>query len=96
MVNTKDGSMSWANAWRCSTSTTRSAARRCAARTSPPFCFTLSSLTSVGFGNVCANTDAKKIFSNCTMLIGGSASFEGHILCGLQSVGPSESPPAVA
>uniref|UniRef100_A0A8B9E486 Potassium voltage-gated channel subfamily H member 4 n=1 Tax=Anser cygnoides TaxID=8845 RepID=A0A8B9E486_ANSCY len=33
--------------------------------------FTLSSLTSVGFGNVCANTDAEKIFSICTMLIGG-------------------------
>lgn len=33
--------------------------------------FTLSSLTSVGFGNVCANTDAEKIFSVCTMLIGG-------------------------
>ncbi|XP_069490571.1 voltage-gated delayed rectifier potassium channel KCNH4 [Ambystoma mexicanum] len=32
--------------------------------------FTLSSLTSVGFGNVCANTDAEKIFSICTMLIG--------------------------
>ncbi|XP_029784989.1 potassium voltage-gated channel subfamily H member 4 isoform X2 [Suricata suricatta] len=27
-------------------------------------------LTSVGFGNVCANTDAEKIFSICTMLIG--------------------------
>lgn len=35
--------------------------------------FTLSSLTSVGFGNVCANTDAEKIFSICTMLIGGEA-----------------------
>lgn len=34
--------------------------------------FTLSSLTSVGFGNVCANTDAEKIFSVCTMLIGGT------------------------
>ncbi|KAL0597742.1 Potassium voltage-gated channel subfamily H member 4, partial [Plecturocebus cupreus] len=34
--------------------------------------FTLSSLTSVGFGNVCANTDAEKIFSICTMLIGGA------------------------
>ncbi|KAK5600377.1 hypothetical protein CRENBAI_025261 [Crenichthys baileyi] len=34
--------------------------------------FTLSSLTSVGFGNVCANTDAEKIFSICTMLIGAS------------------------
>lgn len=33
--------------------------------------FTLSSLTSVGFGNVSANTDAEKIFSICTMLIGG-------------------------
>ncbi|NWY70513.1 KCNH4 protein, partial [Erithacus rubecula] len=32
--------------------------------------FTLSSLTSVGFGNICANTDAEKIFSICTMLIG--------------------------
>ncbi|XP_023612686.1 potassium voltage-gated channel subfamily H member 4 isoform X5 [Myotis lucifugus] len=32
--------------------------------------FTLSSLTSVGFGNVCANTDVEKIFSICTMLIG--------------------------
>lgn len=33
--------------------------------------FTLSSLTSVGFGNVCANIDAEKIFSICIMLIGG-------------------------
>lgn len=33
--------------------------------------FTLSSLTSVGFGNVCANTDAEKIFSICIMLMGG-------------------------
>ncbi|KAF7686226.1 hypothetical protein HF521_015588 [Silurus meridionalis] len=32
--------------------------------------FTLSSLTSVGFGNVSANTDAEKIFSICIMLIG--------------------------
>ncbi|KAM9336688.1 LOW QUALITY PROTEIN: voltage-gated delayed rectifier potassium channel KCNH4-like [Symphorus nematophorus] len=32
--------------------------------------FTLSSLTSVGFGNVCANTEAEKIFSICTMLVG--------------------------
>ncbi|KAM4531902.1 potassium voltage-gated channel subfamily H member 4a [Odontesthes bonariensis] len=32
--------------------------------------FTVSSLTSVGFGNVCANTDAEKIFSICIMLIG--------------------------
>uniref|UniRef100_A0A8C6TYQ7 Voltage-gated inwardly rectifying potassium channel KCNH3 n=1 Tax=Neogobius melanostomus TaxID=47308 RepID=A0A8C6TYQ7_9GOBI len=32
--------------------------------------FTLSSITSVGFGNVSANTDAEKIFSVCVMLIG--------------------------
>uniref|UniRef100_A0A8C7Y285 Potassium voltage-gated channel, subfamily H (eag-related), member 8 n=1 Tax=Oryzias sinensis TaxID=183150 RepID=A0A8C7Y285_9TELE len=30
--------------------------------------FTLSSLTSVGFGNVSANTDAEKIFSICVIL----------------------------
>lgn len=36
--------------------------------------FALSSLTSVGFGNVSANTDAEKIFSICTMLIGGKMS----------------------
>lgn len=33
--------------------------------------FTCSSLTSVGFGNVSANTSSEKIFSICTMLIGG-------------------------
>ncbi|XP_075926149.1 voltage-gated delayed rectifier potassium channel KCNH8-like isoform X3 [Petromyzon marinus] len=32
--------------------------------------FTLSSITSVGFGNVSANTDSEKIFSICAMLIG--------------------------
>uniref|UniRef100_A0A8C4X1Z7 Potassium voltage-gated channel, subfamily H (eag-related), member 8 n=1 Tax=Eptatretus burgeri TaxID=7764 RepID=A0A8C4X1Z7_EPTBU len=32
--------------------------------------FALSSLTSVGFGNVSANTDTEKIFSVCAMLIG--------------------------
>ena len=32
--------------------------------------FTLSSLTSVGFGNVSANTDTEKIFSVLVMLIG--------------------------
>lgn len=32
--------------------------------------FTLSSLTSVGFGNVSPNTNAEKIFSICIMLIG--------------------------
>lgn len=33
--------------------------------------FTTTSLTSVGFGNVSANTNAEKIFSILTMLIGG-------------------------
>lgn len=33
--------------------------------------FTCSSLTSVGFGNVSANTNAEKIFSVCSMLVGG-------------------------
>ncbi|GFS22481.1 potassium voltage-gated channel subfamily H member [Elysia marginata] len=32
--------------------------------------FTCSSLTSVGFGNVSANTNAEKIFSVCAMLVG--------------------------
>uniref|UniRef100_A0A8C5M2C9 Voltage-gated inwardly rectifying potassium channel KCNH3 n=1 Tax=Leptobrachium leishanense TaxID=445787 RepID=A0A8C5M2C9_9ANUR len=32
--------------------------------------FALSSLTSVGFGNVSANTDTEKIFSICIMMIG--------------------------
>lgn len=41
--------------------------------------FTLSSLTSVGFGNVCANTDAEKIFSICIMLMGGEFSGEQHL-----------------
>lgn len=34
--------------------------------------FTCSSLTSVGFGNVAANTVPEKIFSILTMLIGGN------------------------
>jgi potassium voltage-gated channel Eag-related subfamily H protein 8 len=34
--------------------------------------FTCSSLTSVGFGNVSANTSYEKIFSIITMLIGGT------------------------
>jgi len=34
--------------------------------------FTCSSLTSVGFGNVSANTTPEKIFSICTMLAGGT------------------------
>ena len=33
--------------------------------------FTCTSLTSVGFGNVSANTDVEKIFSVIAMLIGG-------------------------
>ena len=37
--------------------------------------FTLSSLTSVGFGNISPNTNAEKIFSVCVMLIGGKTSF---------------------
>uniref|UniRef100_A0A1I8F8D0 Ion_trans_2 domain-containing protein n=1 Tax=Macrostomum lignano TaxID=282301 RepID=A0A1I8F8D0_9PLAT len=32
--------------------------------------YTCSSLTSIGFGNVSANTDHEKIFSICIMLIG--------------------------
>lgn len=32
--------------------------------------FTFSSLTSVGFGNVSANTNSEKIFSICIMLVG--------------------------
>ena len=36
--------------------------------------FTCTSLTSVGFGNVCANTNNEKIFSICAMLIGGNES----------------------
>lgn len=35
--------------------------------------FTTSSLTSVGFGNVAANTNAEKVFSILTMLIGGES-----------------------
>ena len=33
--------------------------------------FTCSSLTSVGFGNVAANTSAEKIFCVAAMLVGG-------------------------
>lgn len=40
--------------------------------------FALSSLTSVGFGNVSANTDSEKIFSICTMLIGGRPRTNGR------------------
>uniref|UniRef100_A0A1I8FL53 Ion_trans_2 domain-containing protein n=1 Tax=Macrostomum lignano TaxID=282301 RepID=A0A1I8FL53_9PLAT len=38
--------------------------------TSPPCTTPASSLTSIGFGNVSANTDHEKIFSICIMLIG--------------------------
>lgn len=34
--------------------------------------FTLSSMTTVGFGNVSANTNGEKIFSVIVMLIGGN------------------------
>lgn len=37
--------------------------------------FTFSSLTSVGFGNVSANTSYEKIFCVIMMLIGGSFYF---------------------
>lgn len=33
--------------------------------------YALTSLTTVGFGNVCASTNAEKIFSICIMLCGG-------------------------
>ena len=37
--------------------------------------FTCSSLTSVGFGNVSANTNPEKIFSIVVMLIGGKTRY---------------------
>ena len=37
--------------------------------------FTCTSLTSVGFGNVSANTNAEKIFSIVAMLIGGASAY---------------------
>ena len=42
--------------------------------------FTCSSLTSVGFGNVSANTNAEKVFSVCAMLIGGKYTSEPLVL----------------
>jgi len=33
--------------------------------------YTLSCITSVGFGNVSATTQYEKIFSICTMILGG-------------------------
>jgi hypothetical protein len=41
--------------------------------------FTCSSLTSVGFGNVSANTTSEKVFSICTMLIGGEFYSNQHV-----------------
>ena len=38
--------------------------------------FTLSSLTSVGFGNVSPNTNSEKIFSISVMIIGGRLDWE--------------------
>ena len=37
--------------------------------------FTLSSLTSVGFGNISPNTNGEKLFTIVIMLVGGEASF---------------------
>uniref|UniRef100_A0A8B9UWB7 Potassium voltage-gated channel subfamily H member 4 n=1 Tax=Anas zonorhyncha TaxID=75864 RepID=A0A8B9UWB7_9AVES len=58
--------------------------------------FTLSSLTSVGFGNVCANTDAEKIFSICTMLIGAlmHAVVFGNVTAIIQPLQQLRAPPA--
>ena len=38
------------------------------------FYFTLTSMTTVGFGNVAANTNSEKVFAVITMLIGGKFS----------------------
>lgn len=43
--------------------------------------FTFTSLTSVGFGNVSANTTAEKVFSIIMMLIGGECSKLYSIIC---------------
>ena len=37
--------------------------------------FTLSSLTSVGFGNVSANTNSEKVFTILIMFLGGNKAF---------------------
>lgn len=42
--------------------------------------FTLSSLTSVGFGNVAANTNAEKAFAICVMLVGGKYTLINSII----------------
>ena len=38
--------------------------------------FTLTSMTTVGFGNVSANTNAEKAFATIVMLIGGEYCIE--------------------
>jgi hypothetical protein len=46
--------------------------------------FTLSSLTSVGFGNVAANTNVEKVFAVCVMLVGGKCQFiDKRIICSM-------------
>ena len=42
--------------------------------------FTLSSMTTVGFGNVAANTNSEKVFAVVTMLIGGLLSSSVSVL----------------
>ena len=37
--------------------------------------FTMTSLSSVGFGNISPNTNAEKLFSICVMIVGGMPSF---------------------
>ena len=42
--------------------------------------YTLSCITSVGFGNVSATTQYEKIFSICTMILGGGyTSYYQHV-----------------
>ena len=38
--------------------------------------FTMSSITSIGFGNVAANTDFEKLFTTIMMLLGCRLNFE--------------------
>ena len=55
--------------------------------------FTCTSLTSVGFGNVSANTNAEKIFSIIAMLIGGQS--VQFIVSGGSKGGTRDVPPGV-
>lgn len=41
--------------------------------------FTLATLTTVGFGDVCANTDAEKLFTIILMLVGGSSDTQKEV-----------------